>query len=398
MSETDLGLEAVGYVKTSPRIDPARPRQSYARLRGQTLQPLPDLVFSFDSDVTDFVLRHHEIFSTEFDMSLGNTRPILPLNVDPPKHSKYRKLLDPLFAPRKTDALEPFIAARVNDLIDRFIERGECNFTEEFAEVFPTTVFLDLLGVPQDDLPRLLRFRDGILHPERIDPRSLSDPQLCRNIALDTGRQTYAYFGEVAAKRTSHPDGIIAGLLEAEVDGKRLSLEEVVDLCYGLMIAGLDTVSDTLTCFYAYLATHPEHRTQLVTNESLIPSAVEELLRWESPVTGTTRRVVADATLPNGCPVTKGMTVSPSFGAVNADPAKFDDGEEVRFDRSANPHIAFGSGVHRCLGSHLARRELRVTLREWHRRIPEYWLKPGHEELEYPSQLRHVKDLTLSWR
>jgi cytochrome P450 len=364
---------------------------------GQIVQPIPDLMLSYNSDATEFVLRHHEIFSTGFDMSLGNTRPILPLNVDPPKHSKYRKLLDPLFTPRRMEALEPFVSRRVNDLIDTFVDQGECNFTEEFAELFPTTVFLDLLGLPQSDLLKLLRFRDGILHPERINPRSLSDAQLRRRIALDTGREVYAYFGDIVDVHGSSPGGIISGLLDAEVKGERLSRDEVVDLCYGLMIAGLDTVSDTLTCFYAYLATHPMHRTQIADDESVIPLALEELLRWESPVTGTTRRVVVDATLPDGCPVTKGMTVSPSFGAVNVDPSRFDDGYEVRFDRSRNPHIAFGSGVHRCLGSHLARRELRVTLREWHRRIPDYWLKPGHEQLEYPSQLRHVKDLMLSW-
>jgi cytochrome P450 len=364
---------------------------------GHTVQPIPDLVLSYNSDVTEFVLRHHEIFSTEFDMSLGNTRPILPLNVDPPKHGKYRKLLDPLFTPRKMDALEPFVSMRANDLIDTFVDRGECNFTEEFAELFPTTVFLDLLGIPQSDLLRLLRFRDGILHPERIDPQSLTDAQLRREIALDTGKEVYAYFGDIVVNCSSRPGGIIGGLLDAQVEGERLSREEVVDLCYGLMIAGLDTVSDTLTCVYAHLATHPQHRKQIAADESLIPTALEELLRWESPVTGTTRRVVVDATLPNGCPVTKGMTVAPSFGAVNADPSRFDEGNEVRLDRKRNPHVAFGSGVHRCLGSHLARRELRVTLREWHRRIPDYWLKPGHEELEYPSQLRHVKDLTLAW-
>ena len=96
--------------------------------------------------------------------------------------------------------------------------------------------------------------------------------------------------------------------------------------------------------------------------------------------------------------VDAGTAVVPNYGAANVDPETFGDPMSVRFDRSDNPHIAFGGGVHRCLGSHLARRELRVTLREWHRRIPEYRLKPGHEQLEYPPGLRHVKDLTLSWR
>jgi cytochrome P450 len=111
-----------------------------------------------------------------------------------------------------------------------------------------------------------------------------------------------------------------------------------------------------------------------------------------------TRTCVQDVELPSGVNVAKGTAVLPSFGAANVDPLTYDDPFEVRFDRESNPHIAFGGGVHRCLGSHLARRELRVTLREWHRRIPEYRIKPGHEKLEYPTGLRHVKDLTLTWQ
>jgi cytochrome P450 len=123
---------------------------------------------------------------------------------------------------------------------------------------------------------------------------------------------------------------------------------------------------------------------------------VEELLRWETPV-ATVPRIATRDTEIAGCPVPAGSFVTVSIGAANVDPAEFVDPTEVRFDREVNRHYAFGGGVHRCLGSHLARRELRVTLREWHRRIPNYGITPGHEELEYPMGLRSVKDLTLSW-
>jgi cytochrome P450 len=149
---------------------------------------------------------------------------------------------------------------------------------------------------------------------------------------------------------------------------------------------------------YAYLATHPEHRQQIVDDPSCIPSAVEELLRWESPVPFSPPRIATqDTELPNGCPVKQGEAVMIVYGAANVDADVFDDPLAVRFDRDTNRHIAFGGGVHRCLGSHLARRELRITLHEWHRRIPHYRIKAGHEQLEYPPGLRHVKDLTLSW-
>lgn len=164
------------------------------------------------------------------------------------------------------------------------------------------------------------------------------------------------------------------------------------------VIAGLDTVSNSLTCFFAFLAQRPEYQRQLVENPALIPPAVEELLRWESPVAiAFPRTATADIALPGGQTVPKGCPVIVNLGASNLDPNEFDDPFEVRFDRPKNPHIAFGAGVHRCLGSHLARRELKITLEQWHKRIPPYRLKAGHENLNYPLGIRHVKDLMLSW-
>jgi cytochrome P450 len=332
-------------------------------------------------------------------LELGNVRPLIPLNVDPPNHSKYRKLLDPLFAPKRMDEQEDDITRRVNSFIDEFIDRGECNFTEDFADIFPSSVFLGLMGLPEEERAMFLRLRDGILHAEKIDPAAALDPDARAAVMAATGKEIYAYFGALIEERRSNPaDDIITRFVNAEVDGERLSTEDILDICFLFLIAGLDTVSDSLTCFYAFLATHPAHREAIVADPDVIPSAVEELLRWESPVpVGPPRLVLEDTELPNGCPIAKGTALGVSYGAANVDPATFGDPFEVRFDREVNPHIAFGGGVHRCLGSHLARRELRITLREWHRRIPEYRIKPGHENLEYPPGLRHVKDLMLVW-
>jgi cytochrome P450 len=168
-----------------------------------------------------------------------------------------------------------------------------------------------------------------------------------------------------------------------------------LDICFLFLIAGLDTVTDSLTLFFAFLSQHPDHRRQIVEDPSVIPRAVEELLRWETPVAGVARSATGDSTVA-GCPITKGNLVFVSIGAANVDPAVFGDPFDVRFDREENRHLGFGGGVHRCLGSHLARRELRVGLREWHRRIPEYQLKPGIE-LHYPPGLRSVDNLELIW-
>jgi len=367
---------------------------------GGFFEPAPGMAIALDRATVEHVLRHHELFSSRIEMRLGNVRPLIPLNVDPPQHSKYRKLLDPLFAPRRMDEQEEDITRRANRLIDQFIDRGECNFTEEFAELFPSSVFLGLMGLPEGELPMFLRLRDGILHPEKDDPNVLVDPEKRTAVQLRTGQEIYDYFGALIDERRSHPtNDVVSRFLAAEIDGERLTRDDILDILYLFLIAGLDTVSDSLTCFYAFLANHPQHRRQIADDPACVAMAVEELLRWESPVPfGVPRVATHDTRLPNGQQVKEGTAVMVMYGAANVDASDMPDPFEVRFDRDQNRHIAFGAGVHRCLGSHLARRELRVTLQEWHRRIPDYWLKAGHEKLQYPPGLRHVRDLTLAWK
>jgi cytochrome P450 len=402
MTDSGAGPEALGDFGFEAMFDMAAPQPNYRTIleKGGFVRPMDGLAVSYDRSVTEHVLRHHELFSSALEMKLGNTRPLIPLNIDPPQHGKYRKLLDPLFAPKRMDEQEEDITRRVNALIDTFADRDGCNFTEEFAEVFPSSVFLGLMGLPEEELRMFLRLRDGILHAEKIDPDALFDAEKRAAVMEATGQEIYDYFGSVIDDRQAHPTGdIISRFLAAEIDGERLTRNDILDICFLFLIAGLDTVSDSLTCFYAFLAAHPEHRRQLVDHPDLIPAAVEELLRWESPVpSGVPRVATQDTELPNGEQVSAGTAVMINYGAANLDPTIYPDAFDIRFDRDTNPHIAFGGGVHRCLGSHLARRELRITLREWHRRIPDYWITPGHEQLEYPPGLRHVKDLTLTWR
>jgi cytochrome P450 len=388
-------------MELSQKIPMACPQQPYVDQieENAMLCPMEGVAFTFSRELTDFVLRNHDLFSSAVDMPLGNVRPLIPLNIDPPQHGKYRKILDPLFAPRKMDQLDADVAARANKFIDEFINDGECNFTEDFAELFPSAVFLGLMGLPWEELDTMLSLRDGILHPEKFDINALTDPAARMGVVEPTGQRIYDFFNKHLDLREVNPtDDILTHFLTAEVDGETMTRNEILDLCFLFLIAGLDTVSDSLTVLFAFLATHPEHRQQIVDNPDIIPSAVEELLRWESPVPwGVPRVATQDVEMPDGTIVPEGTAVTVSYGGANIDPAEFEDGFDVRFDREVNPHIAFGGGVHRCLGSHLARRELRIALAEWHKRIPDFGLKEGHEELEIPPGLRHVKDLTLSW-
>jgi cytochrome P450 len=386
---TDLFIEMA--------VDPAAPWERYQLLIEKGVIDSGGKILMASRAAVEAACRNPRVFAIdEVGLFMGNVRSFKPQGIDPPLQTKYRKILDPLFAPKKMDLLEDDVAARVNHFIDAFIDRGECNFTEEFAIPFPSSVFLSLMGLPYEDLELLLRFKDDILRPGLTQGELLTDPQDRLQFQLKTGQEIYAYYEALLDERQKNPkDDILTHLLQAEIDGNRLTREDILDVCFHFLLAGLDTVTDNLTCFFAFLVQHPDYRRQLVENPSLINSAVEELLRWESVVPAGMRRATEDTEV-LGCPIKAGTPVSLGWAPSNFDPAQFPNPLEVHFDRQPNRHFAFGAGVHRCLGSHLARRELRVTLREWHRRIPEYSLKPD-SKLEYQSLMRSVENLMLVW-
>jgi cytochrome P450 len=331
-------------------------------------------------------------FSSADLVEQGNTKPLIPLGIDPPDHTRYRALLEPMFSPRRMEAQEADIAKRVNRFIDTFIERGSCDFTTEFAELFPSSVFLGLMGLPWEELEALVEMRDGLLHPG-TDESTLEEKL---DIQRRTAQNVYTYFDAVLDERLASPrDDLLTELTRAQLDGAPVSRDDLLSICFVLLTAGLDTVTDTLTCFWAYLAQHAEQQRQLTAEPEIIPRAVEELLRWETPVPWAVRWAREERTVGEHV-VSAGHHLLVNLGAANVDPADFPDPLTVDFDRRGNRHLAFGAGPHRCLGSHLARRELRIALREWHRRIPEYTLSPGYE-VRYRPPLRFVPDLQLSW-
>src|SRR5262245_62033288 len=345
-------------------------------------------------DLIDEAFRNPQVYSSNMSaVDLCNVRPLIPLQIDPPQHKSYRKSLDPLFAPREMVKLEDAFAARVNALIDGFIERGTVDFAQEFSIPFPSLAFLTLLGLPTEELPSFLRMKDGIIRPDFVMGAPREDPKT-KNYQRGIANSIYEYFDRVIDERIAERrDDLISRFLDTEVEGERLTREEILDICFLFLIAGLDTVTATLDCMFGFFVEHPEHRQQIVDDPSLIPAAVEELLRWETPVMTVVRVAMTDTEI-QGCPVREGDHVMAMLSAANIDEAEFPDGDVVRFDREANRHIAFGVGVHRCLGSHLARTELRVALREWHRRIPEYALVDG-ATLEYTPAIRSVEHFPI---
>ncbi len=351
------------------------------------------VVLSRKEDIM-LALRQPDVFSSNMDaVDLKNKRPMIPLQIDPPEHKKFRKLLDPIFAPRKMAAMDEQVSALVNQLIDKFIDRGEVDFAKEFSIPFPSEVFITLLGLPLEELPRFLSMKDGIIRPDHVTGKLYGSKE-ASDYQQKIADSVYDYFDEALDQRElERRDDLLSLFLDAELEGDSLTREDILDICFLFLIAGLDTVTATLDCMFSFLSQNPEHRRQLVADPALIPNAIEELLRWETPVMGIARVAVQDTELA-GCPIHQGDQVMVMIGSANTDEAEFPDGDVVRFDREVNPHIAFGGGIHRCLGSHLARMELRVALREWHKRIPDYEVESGHT-LVYTPGIRSIEHFPM---
>jgi cytochrome P450 len=321
---------------------------------------------------------------------IGQVRPLIPLQIDPPEHHTFRKLLDPLFSPKQVATLEPRVREMARSLVDAVADEGSCNFNAAFAEPYPSTVFLELLGLPTSRLSEFLELKDGIIRPPATTAKEREE------MTTEAGKKIYAVLEEVIDARVEMPrDDIVSGFLTAEIDGHRLTRDQICDIGFLFFIAGLDTVAASLDCMIAFLAQHPEHRQQIVDGPAVIPHAIEEMLRWECPVPGVVRMTTQDTEL-SGCPIPAGKQVVVLLASANTDEAFWDEADEVNFGREVNKHLTFGGGVHRCLGSHLARLELRVALEEWHARIPDYSLPEG-TVLDYSPGLRQIEHLPLVW-
>lgn len=351
--------------------------------------------FLFRTSEISRVVRNPDVLGPGADgPSLGSTRPLIPLDLDGAEHRKYRKLLDPLFAPKKIERLEEGIRAITNRVIDTFIDAGGVELYADFCSILPGTLFLQLMGIPLEDLDYFLSFKNDLL---RVDPEEPPAQGAIR--ARKATERFYDYFNKILEQCDAGGgagEGLIRQLMSAEVEGYRLRREDVLDICYLLMIAGLDTIAASLSCIFAWLARHPLERRRMVAEPVLWPSAIEELLRFETPVCVGARKTVQDLQF-DEVAIPAGTNLILSWSAANLDSETFPDPLTVDLARQPNRHLAFGSGFHRCLGMHLARLELRVALEEFHRRIPEYTLKSDADITYEALPIRLVNPLHLIW-
>jgi cytochrome P450 len=333
-------------------------------------------------------LRHEDVAAVAYDTEHFTSRSVVvsevrpgpedlpapiglapPITSDPPFHALARRLLLPAFSPMRIQALEPFTRELCVELLDATAGRPVVDAAVDYAEHIPLRVIVGMLGFPQEDADIFRRFIRMVL--EDVDQSAEERQALADQGELDE------YMDARIAEHLANPqDDLTTFLLEAELDGRKLEPEHVRGTMVLLMIAGIDTTWSAIGAALWHLAQHPDDRHRLAAEPDLMPTAVEELLRAYAPV--TMARLVAQDFDFRGRALKEGDWLLLPFPAANRDPEFFPDADKVVIDRADNRHAAFGLGIHRCIGSNLARMELRVALEEWMKRYPEFDLAdPG---------------------
>ncbi|GDX19039.1 cytochrome P450 [Actinomycetes bacterium] len=286
-----------------------------------------------------------------------------PITSDPPDHHWHRRLILPIFSPQSVAKYEQGTRDLCNALIDEFIDKGTADAAADYAQHIPVRVIATMLGVPLEMEPEFTEWVRGVL--ENMTDKELRMKSFVNIVEF--------FMGQVEDRRKNpRENDLITELMNAEVEGKKVPIEYVLGVCQLMLVAGIDTTWSAIGSCMWHMAQHPEHRKQLRENPDLWPTAIEELLRVYAPV--TMARIVDHDTEFQGCPMKAGDRVLMAFPAANRDPRQFENPDEVILDRQNNRHVAFGSGIHRCAGSNLARLEVRVALQTWLERIPEFEL------------------------
>lgn len=316
---------------------------------------------------------------------------VIPLTYDPPEHTAYRKVLNPLFSPPVVAAREARIRSTIRAMIDRIAEQSTIELVQDFAIRLPAVVFLEWMGLDVNELDRFthLAYRISFEQFESKEKQAEIDAEM------------HAILDDLFAARRARPaDDLATQLLDARIDGRELSDQELREIGHLLFNAGLETTAMVLSFMFLHLAEHPADRQRILDEPGIIETAVEELLRVYATIGIVGRRVTADTEVA-GCPMHPGDRIFVATPSANRHLPE-DRPADVVLDRWPNRHTIFGLGPHRCVGSHLARAELRIALEEWHRRIPNYRLVPGTElryhgsfqqrPVEVPLEILEVTD------
>ena len=300
------------------------------------------------------------------------------LNMDPPKHDRYRKLVSAGFTPRMIRRLMEEIDEHARDIIDRVQAKGRVDFVDEIASVLPLEMICEMLGIPEEDWGQMREWSDMMVGWD--DPDLSGDPEVQTQAAANM----FMYCNGLVEKRKTDPgDDILSTLVHAEVDGDRLSELDLNLFFVTLVIAGNETTRNLINHGMLALFDHPEQMEKLQQDLDLLPLAVDEMLRWGTSIQNFRRTAMEDVEL-HGTTIRKGEKVVLFYLAANYDETVFEDPYEFRVDRESNRHVAFGGGgIHFCLGSHLAKAEIGAIFREVVTRLPD--IRPAGEAVRLRS-------------
>lgn len=310
--------------------------------------------------------------------------PFAPLQIDPPDHTQYRNLLARALSPQATVPLGEKARQLAIDLIEGFKARGECEFISEFAYHLPIAIFMSMVDLPVEDRPELLDIADSLVRGKSLEE-------------IGAGMYKMSNYAQrkIAERRANPGADLISDLTKAVINGKPIEEGMLLGMITLLLQAGLDTVATMMGFFARFLADNPDFRHQLQADPALIPAAVEEMLR-RFPIANLAREVRADCEL-DGVSLRAGDMVLVPTVAYGLDDRQFEHPEQIDFERKNKIHETFGDGAHRCLGSMLARVELRVFIEEWLKRIPDFSIKPGAEVHVSSGSVAGIKNLPLVW-
>lgn len=318
----------------------------------------------------------------------SNPTPFLPIQLDPPQHQKYRKPLQPWFSATEMAKLEPLVRQIVVELIDGFIDKGTADLAEELAGPVPPVVIAALLGLPREDWPEFRDRAERLVYAAEVE-----DTELGAEMAIDL----MCYLALAAEDRKTNPrDDMLTKMLSIEIDGAPISDDDVLGLAFFFLMAGHETSVGGISLMLLHLAEHPEIQARLIENPSLVDRAVEESLRLGSPIQSIARTVAQDTCL-RGVELVKGDKLVMNWGSANRDETKFPEPDRYSVDRPTNSHVAFGDGIHRCIGANLARLEMRIVLEEVLRRMPNFRLAGGEDPEIGGILARAARRLPVTW-
>src|SRR5271165_837172 len=330
-------------------------------------------------------LRNPKVFSSRLALQPpGSPIPVVPLAFDPPEHTRYRKILQPFFSPHGLSKSRPVLQRHAVDMIGALADRGECEVMKDLARLYPFQVFLDLYGLPLEDRDRLIAWKDAVI----ADKPYVSEADIA-----SPAHDLYEYLTNVIKQRRQSPGSDMLSRVMAS-DGNFTDLE-LLGMSHLLILAGLDTVTAAIGFCLLELARRPELRAQLRDNPRQIRVFIEEIVRLE-PSAPVAPRVLTETVVVGGMTLPAGSSVFLCMALVNRDGSDAISTDELTMDGKVHRHWGFGGGPHRCLGSHLARMELRLIVDEWLRRIPEFSVKVGEEpQIVFPANTFSLERVPL---